>query len=102
MNLRPFKKGPFVLAIASQTPIVPTVVHGSIEVMAKGSWMINAGRVAGLGSPPWRIMPSAIRDGIARAAVSRNTQRRPNEAAIAPPISGPNELPMNIADEVMP
>jgi 1-acyl-sn-glycerol-3-phosphate acyltransferase len=44
-HLRPFKKGPFVLAIASQTPIIPTVVHGTIEIMPKGSWFIRGGRV---------------------------------------------------------
>ncbi len=35
--LRPFKKGPFVLAIAAGVPIVPIIVHGTIEVMPKGS-----------------------------------------------------------------
>jgi len=44
-HLRPFKKGPFVLAIASQTPIIPTVVYGAREVMPKGSWRIRAGTV---------------------------------------------------------
>jgi 1-acyl-sn-glycerol-3-phosphate acyltransferase len=29
--LRPFKKGPFVLAIAAGVPIVPVIVHGTIE-----------------------------------------------------------------------
>ena len=42
-HLRPFKKGPFVLAIASQCPIIPTIVHGSREVMAKGSFVIRPG-----------------------------------------------------------
>ena len=27
--LRPFKKGPFVLAIAAQAPVVPDVVYGA-------------------------------------------------------------------------
>ena len=44
-HLRPFKKGPFVLAIASQSAVIPTLVHGTREVMAKGSFMIRGGTV---------------------------------------------------------
>lgn len=43
--IRPFKKGPFVLAIASGVPIVPTLVHGTIEVLGRGSWWVRAGAV---------------------------------------------------------
>ena len=44
-HLRPFKKGPFVLAIASQAPIIPTVVYGTREVMPKGSFRVRKGEV---------------------------------------------------------
>jgi 1-acyl-sn-glycerol-3-phosphate acyltransferase len=44
-HLRPFKKGPFVLAIASQTPIIPTVVYGAREVMPKGSFRVRPGTI---------------------------------------------------------
>ena len=44
-QLRPFKKGPFVLAIAARAPVVPVVVHGSREIMRKGTWRVRAGVV---------------------------------------------------------
>jgi 1-acyl-sn-glycerol-3-phosphate acyltransferase len=43
--LRPFKKGPFVLAIAAQAPVVPLIVYGTREVQPKGSFMIRSGTV---------------------------------------------------------
>jgi len=43
--LRPFKKGPFVLAIAAGVPIVPVIVHGTIEIMPKGSFWAHPGTI---------------------------------------------------------
>jgi 1-acyl-sn-glycerol-3-phosphate acyltransferase len=43
--LRPFKKGPFVLAIGAQAPVVPVVIHGTIEVNPRGSLTAHAGTV---------------------------------------------------------
>ena len=44
-RLRQFKKGPFVLAITAEAPLVPTVIHGAIEVMGKGSFRIKSGTI---------------------------------------------------------
>jgi 1-acyl-sn-glycerol-3-phosphate acyltransferase len=44
-HLRPFKKGPFVLAIAAQSPLIPTLVYGAREVMPKGTFAIRSGVV---------------------------------------------------------
>ncbi|MEO8576389.1 MAG: lysophospholipid acyltransferase family protein [Gemmatimonadales bacterium] len=43
--LRPFKKGPFVLAIAAGAPIVPVLIHGTLEVISKGDVLVHPGRV---------------------------------------------------------
>ena len=43
--LRPFKKGPFVLAVAAGVPIVPVILHGTIEVLKKGSLWAHPGTV---------------------------------------------------------
>lgn len=41
--LRPFKKGPFVLAIAARAPIVPTVVYGTLPIFPKKAWRLQTG-----------------------------------------------------------
>jgi len=42
-ELRPFKKGPFVLAIAAQATIVPVVSWGTREIQGKGDLAIHSG-----------------------------------------------------------
>ncbi len=44
-SLRPFKKGPFVLAIAAQAPVVPVLVYGAREVMPKGTMRVRSNTV---------------------------------------------------------
>lgn len=43
--LRPFKKGPFVLAIAAGVPIIPTLIHGTIEANPRGTLDVTPGVV---------------------------------------------------------
>ena len=44
-HLRTFKKGPFVLAIGSEQPIIPTVIYGAREVMSRDSFRVRSGTV---------------------------------------------------------
>lgn len=44
-SLQPFKKGAFVLAIATQRPVVPVVVVGTFGILPKGGIVPRAGRV---------------------------------------------------------
>ena len=44
-NLKPFKKGGFVMAVDTGAPIVPVILRGTRSIMAKGSWRINRGKV---------------------------------------------------------
>jgi 1-acyl-sn-glycerol-3-phosphate acyltransferase len=44
-RIRPFKKGPFVLAIAAGVPIVPILLHGTHDVFAKGTMLVRPGQL---------------------------------------------------------
>lgn len=75
--LRPFKKGPFVLAIAAGVPIVPVLLHGTLEVFGKTSKSVLPGRVdihllepiptAGLSYDDREKLANDVRDRMAAA-----------------------------------
>jgi 1-acyl-sn-glycerol-3-phosphate acyltransferase len=43
--IRPFKKGPFVLAIKAGVPIVPVVIHGTLGILPKGRLVMHPGPI---------------------------------------------------------
>ncbi len=45
-SLLPFKRGGFLLAFKSQTPIVPVTIKGSGVVWSRGDWRIRSGEIA--------------------------------------------------------
>jgi 1-acyl-sn-glycerol-3-phosphate acyltransferase len=45
-NIRPFKKGGFIMAIDSKVPIVPVILQGTWTIMEKSSLRINTGEVS--------------------------------------------------------
>ena len=44
-NIRPFKKGGFVLAVEAGAPIVPVIIHGTWPIMPKDKVIIRPGNV---------------------------------------------------------
>ena len=69
-RLKPFKRGPFVLAIAAGAPVVPVFCDDTYERMPKGSIGPRAGPITmQIGSPiPTRGMAYEDRDQVSEAA----------------------------------
>jgi 1-acyl-sn-glycerol-3-phosphate acyltransferase len=78
--LRPFKKGPFVLAIRSGVPIIPVIIHGTIEVTPNGTTDVTPGEVhvhllapvatAGLSYDERNALADRVRERMAEAMES--------------------------------
>jgi 1-acyl-sn-glycerol-3-phosphate acyltransferase len=51
-DLRPFKRGGFLLAVKTKTPIVPVTIRGSRAVLPRGDWRIRKGEVEVIVSNP--------------------------------------------------
>jgi 1-acyl-sn-glycerol-3-phosphate acyltransferase len=80
-GLREFKKGPFVLAIRSGVPIIPVIIHGTIEVTPNGTLDVTPGTVnihllepvptAGLSYDDRNVLAETVRGRMAEAMASR-------------------------------
>jgi len=69
-RLKPFKKGPFVLAIAAGAPVVPIFCENTFALMPRGSWSPKPGTVTlKIGEPiPTTGLDFEARDALARRA----------------------------------
>ncbi len=54
-ELLPFKRGGFVLAVRTQTPIVPITINGSGAILPKGDWRIRGGEIEVIVSEPVHV-----------------------------------------------
>jgi 1-acyl-sn-glycerol-3-phosphate acyltransferase len=87
-SLRPFKKGPFVLAIGSGAPIVPVVIHGTIEVNPRSEFRVTPGtvHVHMLEPIPTEGLTYADRDALAERVRERMGECLEQRYAITPPL----------------
>lgn len=81
--LLPFKRGGFLLAVKTQTPIVPITINGSGRVLSKGDWRIRRGEIEVTISKPLSVenyRPGSLRalSALARGIIEKNL-RRPSE-----------------------
>jgi len=77
--LRPFKKGPFVLAIAAHAAVVPTIVYGTLPIFPRDSYRMHTGG----GVVDVEFLEPVPTDGLdyeAREGLSRTVHRRMEEA----------------------
>ncbi|MCE9601069.1 MAG: 1-acyl-sn-glycerol-3-phosphate acyltransferase [Gemmatimonadetes bacterium] len=89
--LRPFKKGPFVLAIQMQAPVVPVFVYGALERQVKGEFKVYPGTIHMhyLPAIPTAGLGYEDRDELARKAYESMAECLQREYGIAsPPFRG--------------
>lgn len=86
-NLLPFKRGGLLLAVKTQTPIVPVTINGSSAVLPKGGWRIRRGEIkVTVGAP---ISVENYRPGTLRALSLRVQELIENNLLTASQLRSP-------------
>ena len=73
-RLLPFRKGAFFLSIETGAPIVPVVLHGTAQMMRRGSWKLHPGEATVQYLPARLPKDFASREALI-AAVREDMQR---------------------------
>jgi 1-acyl-sn-glycerol-3-phosphate acyltransferase len=102
--LRPFKKGPFVLAIAAQVPVFPAVVYGTMAIMPKGAWRIRPGTVDlhFLDPVPTAGLTYDDRDVLSATVHARMAELLEREYGVRPAVDADAPGQPHVAPEVTP
>ena len=103
-TMLPFKKGGFVFAIETKTPIVPIAITGTSSILPKGGWLVrHGGDVRVAVQPPistaaltledrdalMLAVRSAIENGVAEAATAPEPAKASRPRRIRPRHKGP-------------
>jgi 1-acyl-sn-glycerol-3-phosphate acyltransferase len=92
--LQRFKKGGFLLAVQTQTPIVPITINGSGALLPAGSWRLGSGTIQVVVERPLavegfrpghlRVLSNQVRDVIASHLNNPALPERKNSESIGP------------------
>ena len=85
-KLHPFKKGPFVLAIASQVEVVPVWIDGTFEALPSSHWWVKPGvATVRFGTPvPTKGMDYERREGLMEAVRAQIVALAGDSPAVRP------------------
>ncbi len=80
-KIHPFKKGPFVLAINTDRPILPVSVSGTRKILPKGKIRLKGGRVKVVIHPPIPMSGKTLADRHALVELTHRTIEQGFEAS---------------------
>jgi 1-acyl-sn-glycerol-3-phosphate acyltransferase len=90
VQMRPFQRGAFLLAIKSELPIVPMAIKGTYDVMRAGQWSIKAGPVVITLTPPIPTAGVSVRD---KEKLSQESRARIETLLFGAPVTAPSATP---------